>query len=144
MRGLTRRWQVCDPAPAASGLRSLDLPPLLERILAARGFTDAAGVERFREPKLTHLHDPALLPGACAAAARLVDAVRRDQQIVIYGDYDVDGITATAILYRVIKAVAPAARLTTYVPHRLEEGYGLNDNALDTIKSRVGLGVITS
>jgi single-stranded-DNA-specific exonuclease len=115
----------------------------VERILLARGLDDRDAVRRFCDPKLTHLHEPALLPGASAAAERLVDAVRRDASIVIYGDYDVDGITATAILFHVIRAVAPEARLTSYVPHRLDEGYGLNDDALRQLRAD-GADVVVS
>jgi single-stranded-DNA-specific exonuclease len=97
---------------------------------------DPQRVRRFCEPKLTDLYEPNLLPNIDAAADRLVEAVRQDQSIVIYGDYDVDGIAGCAILYHVIKAVAPDARLETYVPHRLEEGYGLNTEALRQLRDQ--------
>ena len=131
MRGLTKRWQIRGQSDETSS-SSL---PLVQRVLAARGLVDAAEVTRFCEPKLTDLHDPGLLPGIDKAVTRLIDAIRGNQLIIIYGDYDVDGITASAILFHVIKAIAPAARLRTYVPHRLEEGYGLNSDALRQLKS---------
>ena len=121
MRGLLHRWLLRPPPAPEERLSALGLPPLLERILLARGFDDEDTVRRFRDPKLNDLHDPSLLPGVDDAADRLVDAVRGGEQIAIYGDYDVDGITATAILFHVIRAVAPDAKLVTYVPHRLEE-----------------------
>jgi single-stranded-DNA-specific exonuclease len=108
---------------------------LVQRVLAARGLHDPDEIARFLDPKLTHLHDPALLPGIDVAATRIIDAVRRDQQIVIYGDYDVDGITATAVLFHTLKTIAPDARIRTYVPHRLDEGYGLNSDALRQLKA---------
>lgn len=142
MRGLTRRWIVRDvPGMQADSNQSLDagaIPGaggLVQRVLAARGLHDPAAIDRFLDPKLTHLHDPALLPGVDAAAARIINAVRRDQQIVIYGDYDVDGITATAVLFHTFKTMSPTVRLRTYVPHRLEEGYGLNSEALKQLKA---------
>jgi single-stranded-DNA-specific exonuclease len=104
-------------------------------VLAARGLDKPEAIRRFCEPKLTDLHDPQLLPNIDAAASRLVQAVRDDESIVIYGDYDVDGIAGSAILYHVIKAVAPGAGLRTYVPHRLEEGYGLNSEALVQLRA---------
>src|SRR5690606_2675271 len=134
MRGLTRRWLM-------DGLSEPDRPgsatrrPLLQRILHARGLTDPDAISRFCEPSLSQLHPPALLPAVEAAARRIIDAIRRDQLIVIYGDYDVDGITATAILYHIVKAIKPDARLFTYVPHRIEEGYGINCEALRQIRS---------
>jgi single-stranded-DNA-specific exonuclease len=126
MRGLTRRWVLRQPEARADA----GGPGLFDRILRARGLVDPDAVRRFCEPKLTDLYEPGLLPNIEAASERLVRAVRGDQSIVIYGDYDVDGIAGCAILYHVIKAVAPDARLRTYVPHRLEEGYGLNTEAM--------------
>ena len=70
-----------------------------------------------------------------AAVARIATAVRNGESIVIYGDYDVDGIAASATLYHVIKAVAPEAAIRIYIPHRLEEGYGLNTEALLRLRS---------
>ena len=104
--------------------------PLFARLLRARGLDDDETVRRFCTPRLTDLHDPNLLPGIGDAVVRLARAVRDGESIVIYGDYDVDGIAASAILYHVIKAVAPDAAVRIYVPHRLEEGYGLNTEAL--------------
>ena len=131
MRGLTRRWIYrAPPEQAETGLSSI-----VQRVLRSRGLTEQDAVRRFCEPKLTDLHDPGLLPNIEPAAVRLVEAVRSQQQIVIYGDYDVDGITASAILYYIVKAVAPEADVRTYVPHRLEEGYGLSGEALRQLKS---------
>src|SRR5690606_2299346 len=91
--------------------------------------------------KLSHLHPPHLLPGIERAAERLVHAIRQRERIVIYGDYDVDGITATAILYHICKAVAPDADLVCYIPPRLDEGYGLNSEATRQL-AREGARVI--
>lgn len=131
VRGLTRRWIYRVSAEAARAEPS----SLVQRVLTARGLTGPDAIRRFCEPKLTDLHDPGLLPNIERAVLRLVEAVRGDQHIVIYGDYDVDGITASAILYYVIKAVAPDADVRTYVPHRLDEGYGLSGEALRQLRS---------
>lgn len=150
MRGLTKRWKLgrrgddCLAADAFSSHAAVaNLPPLVHRILAARRFDQADDIQRFCEPRLSHLHDSALLPGIDHAARRLIDALRRNEQIVIYGDYDVDGITATAILYHTIKTIQPSARLRTYVPHRLDEGYGLNCEALRQLRTEGAQLVIT-
>jgi single-stranded-DNA-specific exonuclease len=146
IRGLTRRWilrESGDIPAAPTWFAGLDLPPLVQRVLAARGLKDAQEARLFCEPKLTHLHDPALLPNVDVAAMRIIDAIRRNELIAIYGDYDVDGISATAILYHVIKTVQPDARVQTYVPHRLDEGYGLNCEALRLLKSQGADVVIT-
>ncbi len=124
------RWHTTDaptdPAPLLPGLH-----PLINRLLRARGVSDAEQAQRFLTPKLTHLHDPATLPGCVQAAQRLKQAVDNHQPIIIYGDYDVDGVTASAILYHTLKQAG--AGVSTYVPHRLEEGYGLNAEAIKSL-----------
>ncbi|MFN3166548.1 MAG: single-stranded-DNA-specific exonuclease RecJ [Phycisphaeraceae bacterium] len=104
------------------------LHPLVDRLLRARGVQDADAAERFLRPRLTHLFDPATLPGCVRAAERLKRAVDDNQPIIIYGDYDVDGVTASAILYHTLRQAG--ATVSTYVPHRLDEGYGLNAQAI--------------
>jgi len=102
---------------------------LVDRVLRARGVphTDR---DAWLAPALTELHDPSLMPGLEQAAERLLRAVRGGERVVIYGDYDVDGITATAILFHTLRHISPDADVATYVPHRLEEGYGLNEPAM--------------
>ena len=75
------------------------------------------------------LHDPELLPGAAAAAERIVRAIRERRKIVIYGDYDVDGVCGTSVLWACLR-LAGATELDYYIPHRVEEGYGVNAEAL--------------
>ncbi len=135
IRGLLKRWKC--RSTAGSHL------PLLSRVLLGRGLADAAAAETFFAPTLKHLHDPSLMPGLEAAAARILDAARGGEPIVIYGDYDVDGVTATAILYHTIKAIAPDAPVTSYVPHRLEEGYGLSADAIRELAA-AGAKVVVS
>ena len=107
---------------------------LLDRVMAAREYPmDARGRELLHAPRANLLHQPRLLPGATAVAERLESAVRAGRRVAIYGDYDADGITATAIMWRVIKAARADANLCFYVPDRIDEGYGLNDNALATL-----------
>ncbi len=139
LRGLTRRWRYRTDAPATTG--GIEQGDLLTRFMAVRGLSDPEEIQRFTRPKLSHLHPPNLLPGIERAAERLVYAIRQRERIVIYGDYDVDGITATAILYHILKAVAPDADLVCYVPHRLDEGYGLNSDAIRQL-AREGARVI--
>ncbi len=113
------------------------------RVLRARGLTDPAEAEAFLNPSLLGLHDPSLLPDADRAAERMLDAVDRDEPIVIYGDYDVDGVTATAILWHTLKELHPKAVVRSYVPHRLGEGYGLNEEAIEQLAGE-GAGLIVS
>ncbi|HMN95634.1 MAG TPA: single-stranded-DNA-specific exonuclease RecJ [Phycisphaerales bacterium] len=117
--------------------------PLLDRLLAARGLGDRAAARAFCEPRLTDLADPGLLPGIDAAVERIALALRRGERIAIYGDYDVDGIAASAILYHVLRAADPDARIRCYVPHRIDEGYGVNADALRELRADGATLVVT-
>ncbi|MCE9591178.1 MAG: DHH family phosphoesterase [Planctomycetes bacterium] len=124
-----KRWRLAPQPPGNTGdPAATGLPPLIARLLQRRGITWPERVKSFLDPRLTDLHDPALIPGVPRAARRIADAVRDAQRIVIYGDYDVDGITASAILWHLLTLAG--ARVETYVPHRIEEGYGLNSEAI--------------
>ncbi len=106
------------------------IPPnqILKHLLEQRGITRPQQAQDFINPKLSHLHNPALLNDIQKATTRILQAVTEDQPIVIYGDYDVDGVTASAILWHMITAIG--ADVYTYVPHRIDQGYGLNDQAI--------------
>ncbi len=137
-RGLLRRWAWRSPvhSPRAGG------EGLAEAVLLARGLAGEAA-SRFLEPKLTHLHDPSLIPDLDRAAERLLNALKAGEPVVIYGDYDVDGVTATAILFHTFRAIAPEARVSTYVPHRVDEGYGVHTAALETLAAQGAKVVVT-
>lgn len=142
LRGLKSLWR--SRAPLDCTLPGTVRPPLLERVLAARGLLiESEKARRFLDPKLSHLHDPSLMPDMDKAAERLLRAVRGGESVVIYGDYDVDGITATAILWHTLRAIAPDAAVGTYVPHRIDEGYGLSSEALTQL-ARDGAKVVVS
>ncbi len=127
--------QQDEPAHNAAVAVCAERPPLplLHRLLAARGITSDDEIDRFLHPKLSHLREPSLLPNIDTAVRRLADAVRARERIVIYGDYDVDGITASAILHHILRCADPDADVHTYVPHRLDEGYGLNSEAVEKL-----------
>jgi single-stranded-DNA-specific exonuclease len=116
---------------------------LVSRILAARGITRDDEIDAFLGPKLTHLHDPSLIPDMDRAVGRILAALDRREAITIYGDYDVDGITAAAILFHTLRHLRPDADVRTYVPHRMEEGYGLNVEAMRAIAAE-GTRVVVS
>jgi single-stranded-DNA-specific exonuclease len=126
IRGLTRRWRPRLESPGAG----LACPgDLVERVLRARGLgPEHAGP--FLNPSLMAMHDPCLIPDMDRAARRILDAAAAGERIVVYGDYDVDGITASAILVKTLRLLAPDAPVATYIPHRLDEGYGINEQAL--------------
>jgi len=143
-RGHFKRWRVAPRVEESAGLaKSLRVDPLVGQLLWRRGMRDVAAARAFIDPKLTDLHDPAQLPGCARAADRLINAVREKQPVVIYGDYDVDGVTATAILFHTLKAADPDADVRRYVPHRVEEGYGLNSDAIRSC-AELGAKVVVS
>ncbi len=93
--------------------------------------TEPAAVLGFMNPKLSSLRDPQKLPGCGSTARKILDAIREKRRIVVYGDYDVDGMTGTAILRQAIKLLG--GDVGYYVPNRLDEGYGLNEDALKNL-----------
>ncbi len=108
----------------------LNCPPSIARLLLTRGIADLAAARRFLHPTLDDLHSPSLMLGMAAAVTRIQHAVTAAEPILIYGDYDVDGTTATVLLKTAIERVAPPdapARVTYHVPHRLREGYGIQN-----------------
>jgi single-stranded-DNA-specific exonuclease len=124
-----RRWILPPTDPRARELADrLRTSQLVAQMLLNRGISELDDCLNFLRPSLKCLHEPSLLPNLTLAAERIARAIRDDQKIVIYGDYDVDGITAVAILWHAIKLLGGHAE--TYVPHRLEEGYGLNAEAV--------------
>jgi single-stranded-DNA-specific exonuclease len=145
MRGLTHRW--IEPGPAPDVPLGTGLERAVERVLAARGLASPEDAAAFIEPRLTSLSKPGALADLDRAAERLLHAARSGETLAIYGDYDVDGIAATAILYHALAAAAPDAardgRIRTRVPHRLEEGYGLNPGALRELADAGASVVVT-
>lgn len=116
------RWVEAPVPDAAAALERAGIPPWLAPLLARRGIADADGAERFLNPSADQLHAPLLLAGMAPAVERLVAARDAGEKLAVVGDYDVDGVSATALLVAVLGAcgfdVAPI------LPHRLREGYG--------------------
>lgn len=106
----------------------LQVSPLLAQVLIARGMSDAEAAKAFLNAKLSDLNDPSLLPGVEAAADAIVRALQQKRRITIYGDYDVDGVTGTSILWHCLQLCG--GRVDYYIPCRMEEGYGLNQSAI--------------
>ena len=109
----------------------LRISPLLAQVLIARGFANAETARAFLDAKLSDLHDPSLLPGIDAAAEVIIGAMRDKRRITIYGDYDVDGVTGTSILWHCLQL--NGATVDYYIPCRIVEGYGLNQSALQQL-----------
>jgi len=120
------RW-LRSPAPPPEVVSALaddlDLPETLCSLLAVRGITDPENAKRHLRPLLAHLDDPARLPDASAAVDRLAHALDEGETILVHGDYDVDGVCATALYTRVLRRLG--GRVVPFVPHRIRDGYDL-------------------
>jgi single-stranded-DNA-specific exonuclease len=140
---MPKRWHIRphDRTAVAALERSAGVTSIVAALLTARGVTDAAAVTSFLAGKLSDLRDPETLPGVPDAADRILAAARAGRKIVVYGDYDADGMCATAILMGCLDALD--AQASWYVPDRLEEGYGLNATALETLAAQGASLVIT-
>jgi len=116
-------------APEREGLhKALNISPLLARLLLKRGVSTAEDARKFLSCDLSSLYDPFLLKDMDKAVERIRSAVTNKESILVYGDYDVDGLTATALLFLMLKK--SGARVGYYIPDRVKEGYGLNIEAL--------------
>ncbi|MDB6057183.1 MAG: recJ [Verrucomicrobiales bacterium] len=125
------RWsiQTADAAVTRRLTDALKISPLLARCLVNRGFSNVDQAAIFLEPRLKNLADPFLLPNMRAAADRLLAARHANQSLVIFGDYDVDGVTSTALLVEVLTALG--WKVHYYLPNRFDEGYGLSAEAVE-------------
>jgi len=127
----SKRWIVRrhDTDAAASLARMLGVSPILAALLITRGYGDERAARAFLSPSYDQLHEPYLMLGMREAVARVKHALETNEPILIYGDYDVDGTTGTAILLRALKLLG--ARTGFHIPHRFTEGYGIQQPALE-------------
>ena len=125
-----KRWVVVEEQPDVERrLRDeLGVSSIVAHLLATRGLSQPAQVERFLNPRLADLPHPDSMCGAVEAARRVADAVSRRESIVIHGDYDADGVTASALLVDFFRNLGQPVNY--YIPHRLEQGYGLGVEAI--------------
>lgn len=127
-----KQWVIHPPDERAAPLaRSLKVSPLLAQVLINRRVTDAKAGSVFLRPRLTELIEPERMPGIGQAVGRIVRAVREKEKITVYGDYDVDGITGVAILWELLTMLG--ANVEYYIPHRIDEGYGVNTEAVQSL-----------
>ena len=122
-----RSWRVRPSAAVPSGMS--DLPPLVAQILCSRGVESHEAIDRFLNPGP---HDAGLLPGVGPAVQRLRKALEAGERIGIFGDFDVDGVTATALLAEGLGDLG--GKVAPYIPHREEEGHGLNEAAVQALR----------
>ncbi len=138
-----RNWRILPhDADRITRLEKMaEIPAVVAQLLVCRGILDPRNARQFLDAKLADLRDPELLPGIDAAADRIHAAIQSRRPITIYGDYDADGMTATAILWRCLSLLG--AEVDFYVPNRLDEGYGLNDQALEQLAAKGRQLVVT-
>lgn len=130
---LDKIW-VCNELPETETDRiasGAGISPLLAKIFQSRGITDTGSIKKFLNPSLKELMDPFLLKDMARAVDRITKAIVNKEKIIIYGDYDVDGITSTSILYDFLSR--QNARVEFYIPDRMDEGYGFSIAAIDKI-----------
>lgn len=108
------------------------LPRLVAELLYQKGIKTSAAAQEFFKPSMDNLYDPFLFPDMEKAVQRILQAINSKEKITIYGDYDVDGTTATALLYLGLKRLG--ANIDFYIPHRMIDGYGLSLGSLDTLR----------
>src|SRR6266446_4735396 len=126
-----KKWLVSEPDQALTAelASALGLSPIVAGLLVARGHHDLDSARAFFTPSLDQLHNPYLMRGMTDAVKRLVRAIDNREPILIYGDYDVDGTTGTAVLLRALRMLGGTAGY--HVPHRFTEGYGIQQAGLE-------------
>src|SRR5438874_1037055 len=143
LRSVTSTWHLL-PQDATAIERmaiALGTSPIVAQLLLNRQQCDADAASAFLKAPLTGLHEPERLPGMPEAVERIHAAVAQKKRIVVYGDYDVDGVSGTAILLTTLRQLG--ADVDFHVPHRLEDGYGLSHEALRKI-AEGGVSVVVT
>ena len=137
------RWLFADakPGEAEALAQALGISIPAARVLECRGYRDAASASRFLHPSLDDLNDPFRMLGMRAALDRLSRAIARREKILLYGDYDVDGTASVVIVKKAIELAGGQAGF--FIPHRLKDGYGMRNDAIDQAASD-GVGLIIS
>ncbi|MDR7556394.1 MAG: single-stranded-DNA-specific exonuclease RecJ [Armatimonadota bacterium] len=139
-QGQGTRWRIAPADPAAATLTTaLGVHPLVARVLVNRGLRDPQAAQAFLAPHLDRLQDPLQLADMARAVACVAGALEARRPIVVYGDYDADGVTATAILVRALRTLG--GNVDFYVPDRRRDGYGLHPEAVATLATR-GAGLL--
>jgi single-stranded-DNA-specific exonuclease len=128
-----KRWNRLNEKKelALSLQNELKIHPILCQILAQRGIADFNAAKSFFRPTITDIHSPWLMKGMEIAVTRILEAIDKKEKILIYGDYDVDGTTAVAIVFDFIATFFENANLEYYIPNRYKEGYGLSKKGVD-------------
>jgi single-stranded-DNA-specific exonuclease len=135
------RWNLLPPAPEEFLARATGCSPLLAQILYNRGLDDPTRLELFLTGDERLVSDPLLLPDIQKATSRLYRALLSGEKIAVYGDFDVDGVTSTALMVQGLSALGGI--VLPYIPHRITEGHGLRINALNELHNQ-GVNIIVT
>jgi len=140
---MEKRWNIlaADTATVQSLQDSLKIHPILCELLVQRGITDFEAAKKFFRPSLDHLHDPWLMKDMDKAVQRIEAAVKNAENVLVFGDYDVDGTTSVATLYQFLQKLTE--NVDYYIPHRYKEGYGISKIGIDYAKE-TGIQLIIS
>ena len=140
---MEKRWNILKANPAKVQLLqdALKIHPILCELLVQRGIDDFDAAKQFFRPSLDHLHDPWLMKDMKKAVDRIQTAFEKQEKILVFGDYDVDGTTSVATLYQFLKQLSP--HIDYYIPHRYKEGYGISKIGIDYAKE-IGINLIIS
>src|SRR5216683_1276857 len=140
---VSRKWIVREPdtVRAAELANALGVSAIVAGLLVARGYHDSGAAEAFLNPALNQLHDPFLMRGMSEAVKHLLLAIDHHEPVLIYGDYDVDGTTGTAVLLRALRMLGATAGY--HIPHRFTEGYGIQQAGLEKA-AREGYKLVVS
>jgi single-stranded-DNA-specific exonuclease len=136
-----KRWIIAAPLTDAARIALADYPPIIAQLLFNRGYATAAQAQTFLNGDLEFDDGPFQIQGLAETVDRLRRAIAAQELIAVYGDYDTDGVTASALLMQVLTALG--AQVRPYIPRREDEGYGLNDNALTELKEG-GVGLVVT
>jgi single-stranded-DNA-specific exonuclease len=137
-----KRWDVASRVPELKIQELAGRNPVLIQILYNRGLSDPGEVTSFLDGKYAGETNPSILADMDQAVARVKQAIAQDEMIVVYGDFDADGVTSTVLLVEALRGLGlPRGQAQPYIPDRVDEGYGLNNEALDSLKEK-GAGLV--
>jgi len=133
---MEKRWKIvqADEKKVSVLQDSLAISSALCKILVHRGIDTFQKAKDFFRPQLSHLHDPFLMKDMEKAVERILLAINNDQRILVFGDYDVDGTTSVATMYRFLRKIYAEEKIDFYIPHRYREGYGISKQGIDFAK----------
>lgn len=133
---MEKRWKIseADENKVAELQQSLSINSSLSKILVQRGIDTFEKAKDYFRPQLSQLHDPFLMKDMEKAVRRILSAINNNEKILVFGDYDVDGTTSVAIMYRFLKKIYTTENIDFYIPHRYKEGYGVSKMGIDYAK----------